>query len=46
MEIVHKGKIVVVKLLILALLLGGCATGHKARKLPKKGTIPCPVKDC
>ncbi len=46
MALVYKGKIVLVKVLILTMLLGSCATGHKAGKLPKKGKIPCPVKDC
>ena len=38
-------KIIVIKGLVLTILLGGCAT-NKPRKLPKRGPIPCPVKDC
>lgn len=42
----RRSKIILIEIMILAILLGGCATGHKARKLPKRGPIPCPVKDC
>ncbi|EMR01683.1 hypothetical protein ADICEAN_03169 [Cesiribacter andamanensis AMV16] len=33
-------------LLALALVLGGCQSSNKGRKQPKRGPIPCPVKDC
>jgi hypothetical protein len=34
--------------LCLALLITAACTTHKPKKrsLPKKGPIPCPVKDC
>lgn len=38
-------KFVVLKGIVIAILLGGCVT-NKPRKLPKRGAIPCPVKDC
>ena len=35
------------KLLLITVVvaIGGCAT-QKPGRLPKKGPIPCPVKDC
>ena len=36
---------IVFLVLLVSSLLGGCAT-QKARKIPKKGPIPCPIKDC
>ena len=38
-------KMTLIKGLVLMILLGGCAT-NKPRKLPKRGAIPCPTKDC
>ncbi len=35
----------VIKGLVLVLLLSSCAT-NKPRKLPKRGAIPCPTRDC
>jgi hypothetical protein len=41
-----KNKYILYFSLILCLLLGSCASGKRPGKLPKKGPIPCPVKDC
>lgn len=38
-------KLTLLKGLVLVILLGSCAT-NKPRKLPKRGAIPCPTKDC
>lgn len=32
-------------LIIVVVAIGGCAS-QKPGRLPKKGPIPCPVKDC
>lgn len=32
-------------IILLTGMMWGCAT-NKPRKLPKRGAIPCPIKDC
>ncbi len=44
--LLRRSKLFVIELLVIVVLMAGCATSHKARKLPKRGPIPCPVKDC
>ena len=32
--------------IVLSLSLSACQTSKGGRKQPKKGPIPCPIKDC
>jgi len=46
LKIIQKNRFLICFGLIVILLMGACASSKKTRKLPKKGPIPCPVKDC
>jgi hypothetical protein len=37
---------IMIAVLLASLMLGSCKANHRGKSLPKRGAIPCPIKDC